>query len=37
LTTDSDLLDAYERTDGAPDDPHVDALIAEIRRRVLEV
>jgi hypothetical protein len=35
--TDGELLEAYEQTDGAPHNAHVNALIAEIRRRVLQV
>jgi hypothetical protein len=32
-----DLLARYERTDGTPGDLHIDELIAEIKRRVLDV
>jgi hypothetical protein len=37
LLSDNQLLEAYERTCGTPGDAHVDALIAEIKRRVLDV
>ena len=35
--TDSELIEAFERTDGKPGSPEVDALIAEIERRNLDL
>ncbi len=35
--SDNDLLLAFGRTDGEPGDPEADALLAEIRRRLLDV
>jgi hypothetical protein len=34
---DRDLLAAYQRTNGAPGDPEVEAIIAEIENRGLDI
>ena len=34
--TDAELITAWHRTDGEPDDPEADALAAEIERRGLD-
>jgi hypothetical protein len=35
--TDAALLAAYQRTEGEPGNPEADALLAEIKRRELDV
>jgi len=35
--TDRDLLAAYQRTTGEPGDPQVEAILAEIERRGLDI
>ncbi len=35
--TDAELLEAYERTSGKPGDAAVDALVAEVRLRGLDL
>lgn len=35
--TDRDLIAAYVMTDGDPDDPRAEALLAEIERRNLDI
>lgn len=37
MWSDDQLLDAYQRTSGQLGDPEVDALLAEIRRRGLDM
>lgn len=35
--SDADLFAAYQRTDGEPGNPEADALLAEIKRRELDI
>lgn len=35
--SDHDLLAAYQRTSGEPGDPEVEAIIAEIERRGIDI
>ncbi|WP_198352535.1 hypothetical protein [Sphingomonas sp. MA1305] len=37
MWTDKQLLDAYQRTSGEAGDPEVEALLAEMQRRDLDI